>query len=148
MSGLMSYVFIANWIPRIKIISVFEYLNAEIVNRHLLTTHGGVQYELGIFQAAVNKVHGKQDFDARILWRNFMQNFMSRMAEWVSTWVNTRIDELLATWRRVQNAAASGSHAHNVATDYITELVLLREQVRTRVLFDVSVFIYMGGSGS
>ncbi|KAJ5414621.1 hypothetical protein N7509_001248 [Penicillium cosmopolitanum] len=130
------------------VISVFEYLNAEFVNRHLLTTHGGVQYEFGIFQTAVNKVYGQRDFNAPRLWRNFMQNFMSRMAQWVSTWVNTRIDELLVTWRQVQNAAASGSNAHNIATTYITQLEQLREQVRIRAVFDASAFIYMGGTGS
>lgn len=138
----------ANQKPQIKVISVFEYLNAEFVNRHLLTTHGGVQYEFGIFQTAVNKVYGQRDFNAPRLWRNFMQNFMSRMAQWVSTWVNTRIDELLVTWRQVQNAAASGSNAHNIATTYITQLEQLREQVRIRAVFDASAFIYMGGTGS
>ncbi|KAJ5649235.1 uncharacterized protein N7484_002958 [Penicillium longicatenatum] len=130
------------------VISVFEYLNQQLVNRHLVDTYGAANYELRVFQKAVNSVFEQRDFSAPNLFRTFMTNFMSRMAQWASNWLNSRIDELLVTWRAVQNAATPGSHAYQVATNYTGDLMELRELVRLRVIFDESIFVYMQAPGS
>ena len=127
---------------------MFEYLNQQLVNRHLVDTYGAANNELRVFQNAVNSVFGQRDFSAPNLFRTFMTNFMSRMAEWASNWLNSRIDELLVTWQAVQNAATPGSHAYQVAENYTGDLRQLREVVRSRVIFDNSIFIYMLASGS
>ncbi|GLA26843.1 hypothetical protein AnigIFM63326_004011 [Aspergillus niger] len=130
------------------VISVFEYLNQQLVNRHLVDTYGGAIYELGVFQKAVNSVFGQRDFSAPNLFRTFMINFMRRMAQWASNWLNSRIDELYVTWQAVQNAATPGLHAYQVATIYMADLMEFRELVRLRVIFDESIFVYMQTSGS
>ncbi|BCS04193.1 glycoside hydrolase family 18 protein [Aspergillus luchuensis] len=130
------------------VIAVFEYLNQQLVNRHLVDTYGAANYELRVFQKAVNSVFGQRDFSAPNLFRTFMTNFMRRMAEWASNWLNSRIDELLVTWQAVQNAATPGSHAYQVATTYMGDLEELKELVRLRVIFDDSIFVFMHTSGS
>lgn len=127
---------------------MFEYLNEQLVNRHLVDTYGAANNELRVFQKAVNSVFGQRDFSAPNLFRTFMTNFMRRMAQWASNWLNSRIDELLVTWQAVQNAATPGSHAYQVATNYTADLRLLRESVRLSVIFDDSIFVYMHTPGS
>ncbi|GLB07141.1 hypothetical protein AtubIFM57258_002464 [Aspergillus tubingensis] len=109
------------------VIAVFEYLNQQLVNRHLVDTYGAANYELRVFQKAVNSVFGQRDFSAPNLFRTFMTNFMRRMAQWASNWLNSRIDELFVTWQAVQNAATPGSHAYQVATTFIGDLEQLKE---------------------
>ncbi|OJJ66477.1 hypothetical protein ASPBRDRAFT_665485 [Aspergillus brasiliensis CBS 101740] len=130
------------------VISVFEYLDQQLLNRHLVDTYGETIYELGVFQKAVNSVFGQRDFSAPNLFRTFMINFMRRMAQWASNWLNSRIDELFVTWQAVQNAATPGSHAYQVATTYMADLMEFRELVRLRVIFDESIFVYMQTPGS
>lgn len=127
----------------IKVISVFTYLNTEMINRHLISSVGGTKSEFQLFQSTVNKVHGPQNFNAGVLFRTFMDNFMSRMAAWAATWVNGRIDDLLDTWQQVVSAAAPGSAANTRALNYVAQLRRLKETVRQDVVFDSSTFIYM-----
>lgn len=50
---------------------MFEYLYQQLVNRHLVDTYGPANYELRVFQKAVNSVFGQRDFSAPNLFRTF-----------------------------------------------------------------------------
>ncbi|GLI82159.1 hypothetical protein PoHVEF18_010563 [Penicillium ochrochloron] len=122
--------------------SIFEYLNGQDVNRQLINTYSTVRKEFNTFQSAVDKVYGKRNFDAGILWRNFMENFMQRISSWVGTWVTARIRELTTLWEQIRNAAPDQA-TRDTAEFWLAELGLLKERIDQCIRFDQSVSIYM-----
>jgi hypothetical protein len=125
-----------------KVVSIFEYLNGQDVNRQLINTYSAVRKEFNTFQLAVDKVYGQRDFDAGILWRTFMENFMQRLSSWVGTWVIARIRELTTPWQQIENAAPDQATRDDAAY-WLAQLERLRVRISRCVRFDSSVFICM-----